>query len=129
MELLDAPENKGGITSGDAVAHEKLEAHAHATKYFGEFQFAGSSVNKRSLVLGAGYNAPHISCRNTTGVRAGVSGRASTAEPAVMGEDHGLGARPHSELVEEVGDVVAYGLFANPEARGHLRVAETFNYQ
>lgn len=54
MKLLDSPENKGGMSAGNAVAHETLEAYAsaqgkkfddahdYAAKYFGEFQCAGS---------------------------------------------------------------------------------------
>jgi hypothetical protein len=61
MKLLDAPENKGGLSAGNAVAHETLEAYAsaqgmkfgdahdYAAKYFGEIQFAGSEVNKRPI--------------------------------------------------------------------------------
>jgi hypothetical protein len=56
MKLLDSADNKGGLNSGDAIAHETLEAYAmakdlklswndahnYAAKNFGEFQFAGS---------------------------------------------------------------------------------------
>jgi RHS repeat-associated protein len=63
MKLLDAPENKGGMSSGNAVAHETLEAyataqrqswptaHAYATKYFGEVKII--QFNKASRVFGS----------------------------------------------------------------------------
>src|SRR5437762_8749106 len=58
-----------------------------------------------------------------------VFGRTSTPEPAVDGEDDRLGARPHAELVEEIGDVIADRLFADGEALRNLRVAEAFRDQ
>nr|MBA3243096.1 RHS repeat-associated core domain-containing protein [Acidobacteriota bacterium] len=53
INLLDSPENKGGLSAGDAVAHETLEAyasaqgqsfpeaHEYAGKHFGKFDGAG----------------------------------------------------------------------------------------
>ncbi|HEX8148023.1 MAG TPA: LamG-like jellyroll fold domain-containing protein [Pyrinomonadaceae bacterium] len=69
MKLLDAPENRGGMTSGDAVAHETLEAfasaqgqrwedaHAYATQYFGAFEFVNSRLTDGSIhVFGKAYS-------------------------------------------------------------------------
>src|SRR5438874_11529562 len=49
----------------------------------------------------------------------------STLEPAVAGEDDGLGPRPHADLVEHLRDVIAHGLAADGEPIADLRVAET----
>src|ERR1051325_4541195 len=51
------------------------------------------------------------------------------AEVVVVGEDHGLGASPDAQLVEEVGDVVAHRLFADRETRCDLGVSESFRNQ
>src|SRR5687768_16643366 len=45
-------------------------------------------------------------------------------EPAIAREDDRLRARPDTELVEEIGDVITDGLVADREARGDFRVAE-----
>src|SRR5262245_50088474 len=48
------------------------------------------------------------------------------SEVAVAGKDDRLGARPHAEFVEEVGHVIADGLFADGKALRNLRVAKAF---
>src|SRR5439155_16190358 len=51
-------------------------------------------------------------------------GRPSGPEPAVPREDHGLGARPHPELVEDAREVVAHRLLGKRQALPDLRVAQ-----
>src|SRR5215468_7509404 len=51
---------------------------------------------------------------------------AMIVKAAITGKDDRLGARPHAEFVEEVGNVVADRLFADGKALRDLRVAEAF---
>src|SRR5436190_269319 len=46
------------------------------------------------------------------------------SEPAIPRKNDGLGARPDTELVEEIRDVVADGLLADRQALADLSIAE-----
>src|SRR5262245_9689622 len=50
-------------------------------------------------------------------------------EASIAGKDDRLGAGPYAELIEEVGHMVADGLFADREALRNLRVAKAFRNQ
>src|SRR5437870_427323 len=54
---------------------------------------------------------------------------AGRSETPIARKDDGLGPRPHPELVEDVGNVVANGLPAQAEPLGHLRVAQSLGEQ
>ena len=53
----------------------------------------------------------------------------SAAEPAIAREHNRLRPRPHTELVEQVGEVVSDRLLADPEPLGDFGVAQSAGQQ